>query len=96
MELPADFVALAGQWPVQITGRHMDYYGPVPYQVAYFARLALPSETAATSQIDHPAQADSVILDLARTFALNRNEYDLTQDLKMIEGWMAGMKGARG
>lgn len=94
-ELPDDFVALAGQHPVQITGRHMDYYGDVPYQITYFARLPLPSGYAADAEVVHPPGADSVIIDLARAFALNRNEYDLTQDLKMVEVWQAAAKGAR-
>ena len=95
MDLPGDFVALAGQHPVQITGRHMDYYGDEPYQIIYFATLKLPSEFAATDTITHPATADVAILDLARTFALNRNEYDLSQDLKLVEVWQTAAKEAR-
>ncbi len=95
MELPGDFVALAGQHPVQITGRHMDYYGDVPYQITYFARLPLPSGYAETDEVAHPLGADSVILDLARAFALNRNEYDLSQDLKLVEVWQNAAKEAR-
>ena len=41
-DLPADFVALAGQHPVQITGRHMDYYGDVPYKITYWGYLPMP------------------------------------------------------
>ncbi|MCD8233238.1 MAG: hypothetical protein LUC51_02450 [Cloacibacillus porcorum] len=94
-ELPDDFVALAGQHPVQITGRHMDYYGEVPYQVMYFARLPLPSGYKPDEPVDHPLGADTVIIDLARAFALNRNEYDLSQDLKLVEVWQNAAKGAR-
>lgn len=95
MELPEDFVALAGQHPVRIAGRHMDYYGDVPYQITYFARLPLPSAYEAEEEVEHPLGADTVILDLARTFALNRNEYDLSQDLKMVEVWQAAAREAR-
>ncbi|MPN24062.1 hypothetical protein SDC9_171456 [bioreactor metagenome] len=94
VDVPNDFVALAGQWPVEIRGRHMDYYGASPLKVMYFANLPLVS-SAATGEIAIPNVAVPVILDLARTFALNRNEYDLTQDLKIIEVWQAGAKGAR-
>lgn len=95
MELPDDFVALAGLHPVQITGRHMDYYGEQPYQIIYYATMSLPSSFGVDEEITHPFGADIIILDLGRAFALNRNEYDLSQDLKLIEGWQASAKGAR-
>jgi len=94
-DLPDDFVALAGQFPVQITGRHMDYYGDVPFQIIYFANLPLPSGFAADAEVKHPFGSDVIILDLARAFALNRNEYDITQDLKLVEIWQTAAKEAR-
>ena len=94
--LPNDFVALAGQHPVQITGRHMDYYGDVPYRVVYWANLVLPSSLALESDVvPHTSAQDVIILELARVFALNRNEYDLTQDLKLTEVWQQAAKEAR-
>lgn len=93
-DVPDDFVSLAGKHPVKVNGRHMDYYGERPYKVAYFANFPLPS-TIATGQVDIPDVALPAILDFARTFALNRNEYDLTQDLKLVEVWQAASKGAR-
>lgn len=94
-DLPADFVSLAGQHPVQITGRHMDYYGDVPYRVTYWANLPLPSSYAANEAVGHTAAQDAVILEMARVFALNRNEYDLAQDLELAKVWQASAKGAR-
>lgn len=94
-DLPDDFVALAGQHPVSVTGRHMDFYGSVPYVVLYFARLPLVSAYAASDVVDWPLGADVVILDLARIFALNRNEYDVSSDLKLVEVWQSSAKGAR-
>ena len=96
LALPNDFVALAGQHPVQITGRHMDYYGDVPYRVTYWANLVLPSSLALDSDvIPHTSAQDAIILELARVFALNRNEYDLTQDLTLNEVWQKAAKEAR-
>lgn len=96
LDLPNDFVALAGQHPVQITGRRMDYYGDVPYRVVYWGHLTLPSSLASDDTVvPHTAAQDSVILELARIFALNRNEYDLTQDLKLTEIWQQSAKEAR-
>lgn len=94
-DLPADFIALAGQHPVQITGRHMDYYGDVPYNIVYWAHLPLPSSYDDTDEVGHTAAQDAVILELARVFAINRNEYDLTQDLKLAEVWQTAAKEAR-
>lgn len=95
MELPDDFVALAGLHPVEVTGRHMDYYGEEPYQIIYYATMSLPSSFGVDEEITHPLGADTIILDLGRTFALNRNEYDLSQDLKLVEVWQEAAKGAR-
>lgn len=94
-DLPDDFVALAGQHPVSVVGRHMDFYGAVPYKVVYFARLPLLSSFGDADVVSWPVGAESVIVDLARVFALNRNEYDLSQDLKLVEVWQAAAKGAR-
>ena len=96
LDLPNDFVALAGQHPVQITGRHMDYYGDIPYRVTYWANLVLPSSLALDSDVvPHTSAQDAMILELARVFALNRNEYDLTQDLTLNEVWQKAAKEAR-
>ena len=96
LDLPNDFVALAGQHPVQITGRHLDYYGDIPYRVTYWANLVLPSSLALDSDVvPHTSAQDAIILELARVFALNRNEYDLTQDLTLNEVWQKAAKEAR-
>jgi hypothetical protein len=95
MDLPADFVALAGQHPVQITGRHMDYYGDVPYKITYWGYLPMPASYAATDTVVHPAVAIPIILDMARMYALNRNEYDIAQDQKLVDSWATTAKGAR-
>lgn len=95
MALPDDFITLAGQHPVIIKGRNVSYYGSIPYPITYFAYLPLPSSYAASATVEHTASQDAIIIEVARGYAMNRNEYDITQDLKLTDMWQSAASGAR-
>jgi hypothetical protein len=79
-DLPADFISFVGNVPVSITGRQCEPYGG-PVGARYWARLPYPSE-GGTYTHEHEA----MIIDLARIYALNRNEYDVSQDVALNTG----------
>lgn len=95
MPLPEDFITLAGQHPVSVTGRWMEYYGDTPHAILYYARLPLPSSYEALGVLPYEDGAYIMIIHLASVFALNRNEYDITQDTTLIQAWRDSMKEAR-
>ena len=95
MLLPDDFVRMAGQHPVAIVGKSMEYYGAVPHEILYFARLPLPSTFGDDDELPYTVDQVVMIVNMASVYAQNRNEYDITQDTALISAWAEAMKGAR-
>ena len=80
MELPEGFISFAGNVPASITGRRCEPYGG-PLDAKYWSRLPYPSGGG-----EYPPDQELMIIDLARIYALNRNEYDVTQDVALNAG----------
>ena len=70
--LPDDFVAFVGNVPVVVIGRSVDVN--IPLDVLYWGKLCQP----------HTSEQALIIVDMARTFALNKNEYDISPDMTLI------------
>jgi hypothetical protein len=84
-DLPNDFVSFAGSVPVSIAGRKCESYdGPI--DAMYWSRLPYPSEAQDGA---YTREQKSIIIDLARIYALNRNEYDVSQDMALNAGGRA-------
>jgi hypothetical protein len=82
--LPANFVSFAGNVPVSVMdGKCKPYFG-FPFGVNYWAKMPSPSKIDAESQTPYGYERDLMIVDIARLFALNRNEYDVSQDLTLL------------
>jgi hypothetical protein len=73
--LPDDFVSFAGNVPVTIIGRECEGLG----EVLYWGRFPY----ACNNKSHYTRQQALMIIDLARIFALNKNEYDVSQDLTL-------------
>jgi hypothetical protein len=80
MDLPDGFVSFAGNVPVSVTGRRCEAYGG-PLDARYWSRLPYPSDGG-----EYTREQELLLTDLARIYALNRNEYDVTQDLALNTG----------
>jgi hypothetical protein len=80
MALPADFISFAGNVPASITGRQCEPYGG-PVDARYWSRLPYPSQGG-----EYPRDQELAVIDLARIYALNRNEYDVSQDVALLTG----------
>jgi hypothetical protein len=94
-----------GKWEGQIeTWAELTKTGKTT--VLYWSRLPFPSTfyIAPTPEVPEPVQPElpykqdenTLILDLARMFALNKNEYDLTQDMGLMSQIQSAMAQARG
>ena len=95
-QLPDDFVAFLGKIPVSIAGRTAEPYGVVPFAAAYWKRLPYPSEVQSTAEYPGTTEHAGLIIDLARIYALNKNEYDISQDLALLGQTMKAISAARG
>jgi hypothetical protein len=64
----------------------------------YWSRLAFPSTFVEIPEEELPYTADqaTLIIDMARMFALNKNSYDITQDLAIMGQLQQAMAQARG
>ena len=70
--LPDDFVAFVGNVPVVVIGRECEV--DIPIDVLYWGKLCQP----------YTSEQALIIVDMARTFALNKNEYDISPDMALI------------
>jgi hypothetical protein len=65
-------------------------------KVLYWTRLPFPSTFTGEQELPYEQEVNTLILDIGRMFALNKNEYDLTQDFSIQQQIMASMQQARG
>jgi hypothetical protein len=62
----------------------------------YWSRLPFPSSFMLTDELPYEPHVNTLILDIARMFALNKNEYDLTQDMNIQQQIQSLMAQALG
>jgi hypothetical protein len=94
--LPEDFVAFVGNTPVDVVGRAAKPVRHEECSARYWARLKRFSSLAPTEQSPYTPAQESLIVDIARMFALNRNEYDISQDMTLLADMRNAWQGARG
>jgi hypothetical protein len=82
--LPEDFVAFVGNAPIGVAGRTAKPFKHEDCRARYWARLKRFSSLASMEQTPYTPAQESSIIDIARIFALNKNEYDMSQDLTLL------------
>ena len=83
--LPDDYLAMCGAVPVSITGKTITFYGDENMMpVRYFARLPYVSSYLSNSDIPYERDQDIAICALAAIYALNKHEYNVSQDLMLL------------
>lgn len=83
--LPDDYIAMCGAVPVSITGKTITFYGDESMMpVRYFARLPYVSSYADTANIPYERDQDIAICALAAIYALNKHEFNVSQDLMLL------------
>ena len=83
--LPNDYLAMCGAVPVSITGKTITFYGDESMMpVRYFARLPYVSSYLSNADIPYERDQDIAICALAAIYALNKHEYNVSQDLMLL------------
>ncbi len=86
MNLPDDFLAFCGAVPLNIEGKSVYVYSTLPeLPVRYFSRL--PYVTSASSDdvdLGYDNDQEITIAALAAIYALNKHEFDVSQDLLLM------------
>ncbi len=94
--LPADYLALCGGAPVNISNGVLSYYGDESMMpVRYFARLPYVSNYGDTATLPYQRDQEIAICALAAIYALNKHEYNVSQHLMLLGyGQSAGGQNA--
>jgi hypothetical protein len=92
--LPDDFVALVGNVPARISGRKLT--AESGGALRYWAKLPLPSASGEKEGLPYTREQELLMTDIAAVLALNRNEYDVSQDMAIFSGISKGIAAARG
>jgi len=93
--LPDDFFALAGQFPIYIANGTIKllYSAGGPVDVRYFA--SKPSVSAVDDLIPFKDVFMGILARIIAIYALNRNEFDCTQDLALLDRELQAFTGAK-
>ena len=93
--VPAHYVASAGQYPMRITGQTVQFVDPSMDEIRfrYFATMPPLTDEEGDLPFQHEAPNDYV-LKIAILYALNRNEYDLSQDKALADEFRSILTGA--
>lgn len=83
MSIPSDFLAFCGVVPLSVESGKFTYYGEAPsLPVKYFARLPYVSRNEGTLPYDEDQEI--AIAALAAIYALNKHEFNVSQDLLLL------------
>ena len=90
-DIPDDFLKFCGSVPITIEEGKIQYYGEaVTYgaiggnPVRYFARLPLVTSYGEDQTLPYGKQDEIVITALAAIYALNKHEFNVSQDLMLL------------
>lgn len=97
-KLPADFIKFAGNVPFDVVVDHVEFYG-YPAQAAampvkYFARLPYVTAYGDNETLDYDHEQETTIAALAAIYALNKHEFNVSQDLMLLGMGAGGNAGA--
>ena len=90
-KVPDDFLFFAGAVPISVDGGIVDFYGPASTLPArYFARLPYISAFKERDELPHRQDDLMTVAALAAIYALNKQEYNVSQDLALLGMGPAG------
>ena len=83
--LPDDFIKFCGEFPVSVEGGLISYYGTVANMpVKYFARLPYVTSYGENAPLPYPREDEMKIAALAAIYALNKQEFNVSQDAALL------------
>lgn len=90
-KVPDDFLFFAGSVPASVVGGVVRVYGPpLALPARYFARLPYISAYEEQDELPHRHDDMMQIAALAAVYALNKQEYNVTQDMALLGMTVAG------
>lgn len=93
--VPNDFVRLAGQYPAYISNEcFYSYDSNDEFDMLYYA--AKPSVSALTDVIPFSDTDIPYLIQMAAIYALNRNEFNVQQDVGILASLKQSMRSAKG
>lgn len=93
--VPAHYVSSAGQYPMRITGQVVRFIDPMMSEIRfrYFATMSPLDDETGDLPFPHDA-LNKYVLKIAVLHALNRNEYDISQDKALADEFRSILTGA--
>lgn len=83
--LPDDFLDFCGAVPIDVNGRTMTYYGEAStLPVRYFARLPYVTSYSENDVLPYKHDEEMKIAALAAIYALNKQEFNVSQDVALL------------
>ena len=83
--LPDDFLDFCGAVPINLEGRTMYYYGEAStLPVRYFARLPYVTSYGENVNLPYSHDDEMKIAALAAIYALNKQEFNVAQDVSLL------------
>ncbi len=83
--LPTDYLALCGSAPVNVSNGQVSYYGDeIVMPVRYFARLPYVTSYGENATLPYQRDQEITICAMAAIYALNKHEYNVSQDLMLL------------
>ena len=93
--IPEHYVRAAGQYPLRITGQVVRFIDPMMSEIRfrYFATMSPLDDETGDLPFPHDA-LNKYVLKIAVLHALNRNEYDISQDKALADEFRSILTGA--
>ena len=85
MAIPTDFLGFAGLVPISTADNAFRFYGHTStLAIKYFARLPYVSSFSDSDTLPYQHDQELTIAALAAIYALNKHEYEVSQDLYLL------------
>lgn len=93
--VPKHYVRSAGQYPMRITGQTVQFIDPMMNEIRFRYFATIPPLDGETGDLPFPHDAlNKYVLKVAILHALNRNEYDISQDKALADEFRSILTGA--
>ena len=93
--VPSHYVTSAGQYPMRITGQTVQFVDPALHEIRFRYFATMPPLTDEEGDLPFPHDAlNEYVLKIAVLHALNRNEYDISQDKALSDEFRSILTGA--
>jgi hypothetical protein len=93
--VPKHYVRSAGQYPMRITGQTVQFIDPMMNEIRFRYFATIPPLDGETGDLPFPHDAlNKYVLKVAILHALNRNEYDVSQDKALADEFRSILTGA--